>query len=73
MSGGSLAAALDQGEVCNFAIKDTNVTDGTTIPRNYFCQWSLDISIGNVYYLSIRRDHYPQKETIELNIIGQSK
>ena len=26
-----------------------------------------------VYYLSIKRDHYPVKETIELKIIGERK
>lgn len=73
MSGGSLSAALDQGEKCNFAIKDTNPDDGSAIPRNYFCEWELEIDLLKVYYLSIKRDHYPVKETIELNIIGESK
>ena len=70
MAGDSLAAALEDGELCNFSIQDLTPEDGNQIPRNYFCSWSVDIDINKVYYLSIKRDHYPVKETIELNIIG---
>ena len=73
MSGGSLATALEQGEVCNFEIKAPAIEDGGQIPRNYYCEWSLDISIESVYYLSIKRDQYPVRETIELNILGATK
>ena len=59
--------------MCNFEIKVPSIEDGGQIPRNYFCQWSLPISVANVYWLSIKRDQYPVRETIELNILGATK
>jgi len=67
----NIQSALDNSEEVSFSIKRSG--DASVIPANYFCKWSIELKTSIEYQLSIRRNYFPVKEQIELNIIGEEK
>ena len=66
---GSLQEAFNQQESISFTIVP-GVTQGSEIPRNYFCQWNIDLDVNQQYWITITRGAYPVMEELTLNIIG---
>ena len=46
---------------------------GSTLPRNFFCAWQIDLDVDAQYQLKIKRQFYPMQEQLELSIMGKTK